>query len=169
MKKDTISASEQIVRLLHRDWIVEGVLQATAFTLQNGETYLSVNRPAVDSFQMDVYDFLKKHPSYKITDDGNLYQRAEMVVGAVCNICPRFEKQLATLTVEVEPRDVHVLSHAGIFIRVEGKNLRGGQQTMFKVDEEKTVSSDAILQKVRLQLLHLSELKQVCLPFPDKE
>lgn len=159
MNNDAINANEQLIRLLHRDWIVEGILQATAFMLNYKETYLSVNRPSIDSFQSDVTVFLSKHPMYKVADNGNLYSCAELNVAEVCNISVQFNNQLASLSVEVEPRDAHVLSHAGIFTRIDGKNIKGGDHTEYQTDDEKTISSDVILLKVRMELLHLSELK----------
>lgn len=163
MNNDAINLSEQIVRLLHRDWIVEGVLQATAFVLDNNETYLSVNRLSINSFQSDVAAFLSKHPMYKVIDNGNQYNCAELYVAAVCNISTQFNSQLASLSVEVEPRNAHIPSHAGIFTRINGKNIKGGDNTEYKTDDEKTISSDVILLKVRMQLLHLSELKTCAL------
>ena len=44
-----IDNEEQVARILHQDWIVEGLLQVSAFALSEGETYLSVNRPSIDT------------------------------------------------------------------------------------------------------------------------
>lgn len=43
----TIDNREDVARILANDWVINGVLQQTAFTLRDGETYISVNRPAV--------------------------------------------------------------------------------------------------------------------------
>ena len=45
----SIDNSETVVRILHKEWVVDGQLQITAFALRQGESYISVNRPAIDS------------------------------------------------------------------------------------------------------------------------
>jgi hypothetical protein len=60
------------------------------------------------------------------------------------------------IDVDVEPRDAHVKSHAGIFIRYENVSLKNG--SVINVDgENAVVSTDDILLKVRLQLLHKAQ------------
>ena len=61
----------------------------------------------------------------------------------------------ANIEVEVEPRCEHVKSHAGIFTRYEGGNLKsdGTIQIM-----QENVSADDILLKVRQKLLQMSEI-----------
>ena len=59
-----IDSEETVVRILHRDWVVDEELQITAFSLRHNETYISVNRPIIDSFGEDIADFLAKHPDY---------------------------------------------------------------------------------------------------------
>ena len=63
-----ISSAEQVVRLLNRIWIVEGELQPAAFVLNAGETYLSVNRPAIATYESDIDDFISKHPATDIDE-----------------------------------------------------------------------------------------------------
>ena len=155
-----VDSKEQVVRLLHRAWVVDGVLQLNAFTLDDGESYLSVNRPAVESYHEDVSDFLSKHPQYKTSDDTNNYQRAISNVGAIRGLSVNFEKEFATLSVEVEPRDAHYKSHAGIFVRIEGKSIKGGSTGIITTDTDQVVSASSILQKVRMFLLELSELDE---------
>ena len=46
-----IGDNEKVVRILHRDWVVDGVVMINAFTLRQNETYLSVNRPAIESYE----------------------------------------------------------------------------------------------------------------------
>ena len=53
-----VPSEEDVVRLVSSEWMVRGVLQPVAFTLNYGESYLSVNRPAVDTFKEDVSAFL---------------------------------------------------------------------------------------------------------------
>ncbi len=59
-----VPSCEDVVRLLSSNWIIKGELQHTAFMLNPGETYLSVNRPAIESFCKDVAAFLSKHSDY---------------------------------------------------------------------------------------------------------
>lgn len=40
-----VSNEELVARILHQDWVVDGVIQLGAFTLRLNETYISVNRP----------------------------------------------------------------------------------------------------------------------------
>ena len=49
-----VENSEHVARILHREWIVDGVLQVNAFALSDGETYISVNRPVVETFAFDM-------------------------------------------------------------------------------------------------------------------
>ena len=56
------------MRILHPEWIEDGVLLHEAFMLNIGETYLSVNRPAVESFTEDVAGFLDRHSDYFFTE-----------------------------------------------------------------------------------------------------
>ena len=46
----TISGDETVIRVLHRDWFVDDELQIFAFALRQNETYISVNRPIIESF-----------------------------------------------------------------------------------------------------------------------
>ena len=45
-----IDNNEPVVRILHKEWVVDGQLQITAFALRQGESYISVNRPAIETF-----------------------------------------------------------------------------------------------------------------------
>ena len=148
-----VSNTEKIVRILHRDWVVEGQVQINAFSLRLNETYISVNRPAISSFFDDVLDFITKHQDFLISENSS-YQQASLGVGDVRNIKIELGKDVADVVVEVEPRDKNYLSHAGIFTRCDGKNLKGGQQ-------DKHIPVAAILQKVQYKLLQLSHV-EVC-------
>ena len=55
----TINGNEKVVRILHRDWVVDNELQINAFALRQNETYISVNRPSIESYVSDVSDFVK--------------------------------------------------------------------------------------------------------------
>lgn len=154
-----VGNDEQIVRILHRDWIVDGILQISAFALRDKETYLSVNRSAIETFSDDVYDFIMSHSAFKTVDDSNTYQRANLIVGEVRSISVSLKEKVADLAVEVEPRDSHYKSHAGIFTRIKGKNIKGKQQDTIATQEGETISYEAIQMKVQYALLSVSKLE----------
>ena len=155
-----IDNNETVVRILHKEWVVDGQLQITAFALRQGESYISVNRPAVDTFLSDVTDFVSKHADYKISDEGSLaYRQASLGVSAVRNIKVDLGQLSADVSVEVEPRDAHYKSHAGIFTRYDDKNIKGGQETI-QDQNDCLMPVRAILQKVQHQLLALSTLEK---------
>lgn len=158
-KEGFVASDETIVRLLHREWVVDGVLQQTAFELRNGETYISVNRPAVETFDDDVRDFISTHPSYKVAPFSHDYNRAKLLVSEVRDIKVEFGSERVDIEVAVEPRASHVKSHAGIFVHLEGKNIKGGQKTSVAVRDGRVISSAAILQKVRWTLLRLAQVE----------
>ena len=155
-----IDNNETVVRILHKEWVVDGQLQITAFALRQGESYISVNRPAVDTFLSDVTDFVSKHADYKISDEGSLaYRQASLGVSAVRNIKVDLGQLSADVSVEVEPRDAHYKSHAGIFTRYDDKNIKGGREAI-QDQNECLMPVRAILQKVQHQLLALSTLEK---------
>ena len=153
-----VDNNEVIARILHRCWIVDGVLQTNAFALNEGETYISVNRMSVDSFDSDICVFVGSHPLYRISDTDEKYSRAEMNVADVRALTVALGGKSINVSIEVEPRDAHYKSHAGIFARIDGKNIKGGQNTEYQIDENLTVSTDAIHQKLRVQLVKLSKV-----------
>lgn len=156
----SVDNSETVVRILHKEWIVDGQLQITAFALCQGESYISVNRPVIDTFLSDVSDFVSKHADYKVSDKGSLtYRQASLSVSAVRNIKVELGQQSADVSVEVEPRDAHYKSHAGIFTRYDEKNIKGGQESI-QDKNDCLMPVRAILQKVQHQLLALSTLEQ---------
>ncbi len=154
-----VSNEENLVRILHKDWIVDGVLQTNAFALRNGETYISVNRPSVDSFSTDVIDFVRKHKGYQI-EDGSSFQQAVLNAGDVRGISVSFNQKTVNPTVEVEPRDNNIKSHAGIFTRIEGNNIKGGSQQELVIQDGQKLSYEAIHLKVQYALLALSQLEK---------
>ena len=156
----SVDNNETVVRILHKDWVVDGQLQITAFALRQGESYISVNRPSIDTFPSDVPDFVSKHADYKVSDESSLtYQQASLDVSAVRNIKVELDQLSAEVSVEVEPRDAHYKSHAGIFTRYDEKNIKGGQETI-QDKNDSLMPVRAILQKVQHQLLTLSTLEQ---------
>lgn len=157
-----IGSEETIARLIHQEWIVNGVLQQAAFVLRNGETYLSVNRPAIESYEADVATFISQHPKYRTAPLNNTYRRAVLNVGDVRGINISANDQRLDVSVEVEPRASRTRSHAGIFTRIEGKNVNGGDNISAINSEKIIVPTSMILQKLRWNLLRLATL-ETCL------
>ncbi len=155
-----VDSNEQVVRLIHRMWIVDGELQLNAFTLNDGETYLSVNRPAIESYIQDVNDFLTKHIQYTSPESSGIYPRAILAVKEIQDLSVSLEQETASLSVEVEPRDSHYKSHAGIFTRIDGRNIKGGSNQNITTVDNQVVSASAILQRVRMNLLRLSKVEE---------
>ena len=151
-----IPSSEKVARILNPEWIQDGVLMHEAYHLRVGETYISVNRPSVSSYDNDVSDFVRNHPSFSY--EGDKYKRSLLGVDDIRNINVVFEGIEAHVNVEVEPRDVHYKSHAGIFTRFENKNIKNGQ--LVDVHAEKMVSADSVLLEVRMSLLEISSLEE---------
>lgn len=67
--------------------------------------------------------------------------------------------QPLAIDVEVEPRNIHTKSHAGIFVRFSGQNVISGRSLLVDSVSE-AVSVDIILQDVRWELLDLSSLEE---------
>lgn len=155
-----IDDSEDIARIVSSEWIVDGQLQQTAFTLNPNETYLSVNRPLIDTYDDDVRSFVSTHEKFKF-NEGTSYKRALLSVSEVRAIQMFDDKnEKLNIDVEVEPRAAHTKSHAGIFVRSGATNIIPNRQ----VPEElasKVLSSDIILQDVRWELLELAELQSI--------
>ena len=150
--------SEIISRVIRQEWLVDGVLQQTAYTLNPNETYLSVNRPAIDTYEADVLAFVVSHDDFQF-DNGKKFHCAVMPVSGVRGIKVMDENDTPlAIEVEVEPRDVHTKSHAGIFVRSDAQNIIPGRSLMGTFIQE-AVSVDMILQDVRWELLALSTLE----------
>lgn len=122
-----VDDGETVARILHREWIVDGELQIYAFALRKNEAYISVNRPSVASFESDVLDFIIEHPAYRSESDSLSFKQAELNVCEIRKITSELGDLSLDVSVEVEPRYSHYKSHAGIFTRVEGRNIKGGQ------------------------------------------
>lgn len=159
----TVESSELIARILSTEWFVDGQLMNIAFTLLEGETYISVNRPAIDSYDSDVASFVAKHDKYSFCSD--TYKRAMLQVGSIRDIKIDAFGEPLNINVEVEPRDSHTKSHAGIFTRYENKNVKRGD-TLSHL--EKNIPADDVLLKVRTQLLNMSIVEQVALSMQEK-
>ena len=155
-----ISDSENVIRILRRDWFDDGKLMHIAFALRKGETYLSVNRPAVDSFRTDVSLFVKTHPDYLFGESELEYCCANLNVGEVRKTCVTLDERNMGIDVEVEPRNAIAKSHAGIFVRYGNLCLKMGSGIVVE-DGNAVVSADDILLKVRLLLLRKVRCQRV--------
>ena len=154
-----VSDTEIIARVIRREWIVDGILQQTAFTLSPYETYLSVNRPSICTFETDMRNFVMSHEDF-LFDKGNSFRLASMSVCSVRSIKVLDENNVPlAVEVEVEPRDAHTKSHAGIFVRAGAQNVLPGR-SLFGSAVPEEVSADIILQDVRWELLSLATLEQ---------
>lgn len=60
----TVDSSEKVARILSSEWFVDGQLMNVAYTLLEGETYISVNRPVINTYDSDVAGFVAKHGKY---------------------------------------------------------------------------------------------------------
>ena len=154
----SVSEKERVARILSTEWFVDGVLQNLAFTLLVGETYISVNRPTIDSYDSDVVSFVEKHPKYAFGE--GFYRRAILNVREIRDIKVNAFGEVLNVDVEVEPRDTFTRSHAGIFTRYGNRNVKPGD--IFP-SLEKGVSADDILMKVRSQLMKLSTIEHLSL------
>lgn len=119
MTDDIISDREDVARILFSPlFICDGVLSQKAFTLEkdNNETYISVLRPAVESFNAD-FDGIRK--------DGNiLYGYAILNVGEIRNCNISYKKNIKF---EVLPRNLGKRkSLAGIFTSIDNVKIKGG-------------------------------------------
>ena len=155
--ENIVSDNENIVRILNQDWFEEGELMHVAFALRRNETYLSVNRPAIETFGNDVAEFVKSHSQYLFSD--NKYRSAILNVGEVRNIEVKLADTIVDIDVEVESRDTHTKSHAGIFTRNQNKNIKSGS-SIYIPSLKENVSADNILLKVRFKLLKLSKVEE---------
>lgn len=153
-----VLSSEHVIRLLNRIWVVDGVLQPAAFVLNAGEAYLSVNRPAIESYVSDVADFLSKHVAYTVRGNQHSYYCANLSVGDIRNIGCQIGDERLTVDVDVEPRASHYQSHAGIFTRVDGVNVKADKPVTLGT-KKYGVSSEPILMKLRFALLRLSHVE----------
>ena len=52
--KNNVADDEQVARIVSLEWVIDGELQLAAFALAPRETYLSVNRPIVETYDEDV-------------------------------------------------------------------------------------------------------------------
>ena len=159
----TVESSEKVARILSTEWFVDGQLMNIAYTLLEGETYISVNRPIINTYDSDVAGFVVKHNQYLFGKDK--YKRATLCVSDIRDIKVDAFGNPLKINVEVEPRDSHTKSHAGIFTRYENKNVKRGD-TLGNLDKE--ISADDVLIKVRTQLLNMSTVEQMTLYISDE-
>ena len=155
---EMIADTENVARILHRNWVIDGILQHYAFVLRRNEAYISVNRPAVSSYDDDVASFVESHPDFYANDNKTDYMRAVVNVGEIRQTEVKVNETRLNIEVEVEPRDVFTKSHAGIFTRHDGQNIKAGETLSIEPLKEE-ISSDDILLEVRSRLLDLAQLE----------
>ena len=153
-----IPNTEKVARILAKDWIVDGVILQMAFTLREKETYISVNRPAVESYDSDVRNFVETHPDFYADESKTKYSRALLNVGEIRATKVSFSGITLNINVEVEPRDVFTKSHAGIFTRHENHNVKTDDTLHIKSLDE-NISADEVLLEVRSRLVDLAKLE----------
>ena len=154
-----IPSSENVARILSKEWFVKGELQHTAFKLANGESYLSVNRTAIETYKSDVEAFVFGHPKFLYSEMNFSYRRALLNVGDVRDIDVSLGEKKMKIDVEVEPRDTHTKSHAGIFTRFQNKNIKQGQLLKAGPTAEE-ISADTVLLEVRMAMLEMSAVEE---------
>lgn len=86
-----VSSTENVAHILSSDWIVDGEIQHTAFMLKPDETYISVNRPAIDTFDNDVASFISSHSNYCVSGTNDTYRAAVLNVGDIRAIDVEYE------------------------------------------------------------------------------
>ena len=153
-----INNNENVARILRKFWVLDNEIQHTAFMLRCGETYISVNRPAVASYDSDVRNFVETHPDFYADESKTKYSRALLNVGEIRATKVSFSGITLNINVEVEPRDVFTKSHAGIFTRHENRNVKTGDTFYIKSLDE-NISADEVLLEVRSRLVDLAKLE----------
>lgn len=154
---NSISNEEIVIRILHQDWVVDGVIQLGAFSLRPEETYISVNRPSVASYASDVSYFVESHPMYQHTESS--YRCATLSVEEIRDIKLVNNGEPVDIDVEVEPRSAHTASHAGIFTRIGSTNIKKGV-TLPAESMPIGLSADDILMEVGWSLIAISSLRE---------
>ena len=154
-----IERLEDVVRLVNSKYVLDDVVSVEAFATSIGETYLSVNRPLVESFREDIKSFVKTHNDFILRNNASLAcYGAKMKVGEVCDISVVHGSEKLDVSVEVEPRAAHTKSHAGIFVRSNNNNVvRGRQLTSLSIPHG--VSTDSILMEVQWRLHDIAKLE----------
>ncbi len=153
-----IPNTEKVARILAKNWIVDGTILQMAFTLRDKETYISVNRPAVASYDLDVKSFVETHPDFYADESKKKYSRALLNVGEIRATKVLFSGLTLNINVEVEPRDIFTKSHAGIFTRHNNQNVKNGD-TLYIKSLDDNISADEVLLEVRSRLIDLAKLE----------
>ena len=148
MNSTDIKGTECIARLLKPTWLADGMIASAAFTLRPRlhETYISVLREGMPTFWQDAMRIVrgKDGTPYASMNVGELIGR-EDVVGA----------ETVTYTVN-EIDNEQTLSHAGIFIVVNGHNVVGGEPFNSFL-KQKGVAPDAILIEISESLASMAQ------------
>ena len=154
----SISNRETVARILHRNWLVDNRLQLGAFALRKNETYISVNRPIIESFESDVRSFVESHPDYQYGEGS--CRCAMLGVKDIRDIQVILDGKTLNVDIEVEPRSAHIASHAGIFTRIGDSNIKKGG-TIPQEARPLGLSADDVLMEVGWSLLEISTIKEL--------
>ena len=119
VESEYVADWENVARILFSPlFICDGIISQRAFQLEdaNGETYISVLRIAMKSFELDIEG---------IKREGNiLYGYAEMNVGSIRTLTVPEHPEVKF---DVLPRNAgRHKSHAGIFTSIANKRVKGG-------------------------------------------
>ena len=119
VESEYVADWENVARILFSPlFICDGIISQRAFQLEdaNGETYISVLRIAMKSFELDIEG---------IKREGNiLYGYAEMNVGSIRTLTVPEHPEVKF---DVLPRNAgRRKSHAGIFTSIANKRVKGG-------------------------------------------
>ncbi|MCR5455812.1 MAG: hypothetical protein K6F33_12565 [Bacteroidales bacterium] len=138
--------NENVARLLKDVWYSDGIVASAAFNLrpQIHETYISVLRESVNTFNKDITLVCKNLPAYY----------------AIMNVAEIKSLKVKTLDddIEFDVRAVDnekIKSHAGIFININGQKLVGGEPFEY-LKMQQGMSSDVVLLEIRKTLAKLS-------------
>ena len=152
-----VADDEQVARIISKEWLDGDFLMPQAFEFAFGETYLSVNRIGVETYDADVKGFVESHPSFCFNN--NTYQRALLKVREVRATKVCYDGKPLLINVSVMPRAAYTKSHAGIFVQSAGRNVVFGRKIPAGV-LPKGVSSEMILQQVQWELRDMAVLQE---------
>lgn len=137
---DGIDGSENVARILKSAWVFDGEISPSAFNLrpQIHETYISVLREACDSFSPDVKEVA--HGKFPV-------RYAQMNVGELRKL--QVDALEDEVNFDVKAVDnIKLLSHAGIFLFINYKQLIGGEP-FESVELKHGMPADSILMTIR--------------------
>ena len=148
MNNSSIKDTEHIARLLKPAWMADGLIGPAAFNLRPRlhETYISVLREEMPTFWQDAMRIVKGK-------DGTRY--ASMNVGELLGRKDNVGAETITYKV-IEIDNEKMLSHAGIFMAVNGHNIVGGEPFNSFLKEQ-GVAPESIIIDIGERLAHIAQ------------